>query len=109
MRRKPNHTRVFHWLVHHRVSCFALMSVSFVAFGAFSVNMVTFILANASYLWTYRLDALMEGGIQQLFELTLQVIAAMACYLIFKLSEHALVHRIAHHEEDEVPRSPGPH
>ena len=103
MQRKPNHTPSFHWLVHHPKSCFVFMSISFVAFGALSVNMVAFVLANANYLLTYRMDALLDGGIQQLFELSVQVLAALAFYLIFKLCEHALIERIAHCVKVDLP------
>ena len=103
MQRRPNHTPSFHWLVHHPKSCFVFMSTSFVAFGALSVNMVAFVLANANYLLTYRLDALLDGGIQQLFELSAQVLAALAFYLIFKICEHALIERIAHFVQVDAP------
>jgi len=101
MKNTRSHTRLFSWLVDHGKSTFILMSVSFVAFGVLSVNLVTYVAANADYLLTYRWAALLDGGIEQLIEIWLTAFIALGCYLCFKLCEHALIERIAHHSYDD--------
>ena len=77
------------------------MSVSFVIFGVLSVNLVTYVVANANYLLAYRWAALMDGGIEQVIEIWLNAFLALGSYLSFKLCEHALIERIAHHSCDD--------
>lgn len=101
MKNTRSHTHLFSWLVDHGKSTFILMSVSFVAFGVLSVNLVTYVAANADYLLTYRWAALMDGGIEQLIEIWLKAFFALGCYVCFKLCEHALIERIAHHSYDD--------
>jgi hypothetical protein len=111
-----SHTPLFNWLVRHAAATLVLMAVSFVVFGLLSVNLVIYVSANANLLLNYGWDALKNGGLQQLIELWLQVFAAIGTYLSFKLSEHALIERIAHQTEEahhadsnqctEVPETP---
>ena len=112
---KP-HTPLFDWLVTHAMATLALMALSFVGFGALSVNLVSYVSANANYLLSYGWEAFKDGGLQQLVELWLQIFVAIATYLVFKLCEHALIERIAYHADDaqhqelnhfcEAPQSP---
>ena len=97
---KP-HTTLFDWLVRHATATLVLMALSFVAFGALSVNLVSYVSANTSYLLSYGWEAFKDGGLQQLLELWLQIFIAIGAYLVFKLCEHALIDRIAYHAEDE--------
>ena len=96
-----SHTPLFAWLVRHAVATWVLMAISFVAFGALSINLVTYTFANADYLFSYGWDAFQDGGLQQLLELWLQIFVAISTYLIFKLCEHALIERIAHRTNDQ--------
>lgn len=89
-------TALFDWLVRHSKSTFVLMCLSFVAFGVLSYNLVLYVSANANYLLDYRWDAIVDGGAQQLLEIWGTAFLALGCYLVFKLSEHALIERIAH-------------
>lgn len=90
------HTPLFDWLVRHSKSTFVLMCISFVTFGVLSYNLVVYVAANADYLLTYQWDAIVDGGAQQLLEIWGTAFLALGCYLVFKLSEHALIERIAH-------------
>ena len=96
-----SHTPLFGWLVRHAVATWVLMAISFVAFGALSVNLVSYAFANANYLFSYGWEAFKDGGLQQLLELWLQIFVAITTYLIFKLCEHALIERIAHRTNDQ--------
>jgi len=92
--RRP--TRVFAWLVRHPALSFLAMATSFTLFGALSLNLAQYLLANADYLLTYGWLAVMEGGLMQFVELWTQVFVATAAFVVFKLCEVALVERISH-------------
>lgn len=94
------HTPVFAWMLEHAGATYVLMAVSFIAFGALSVNLVSYVSANANYLLSYGWEAFKEGGLEQLIELWLKIFVAIGAYLVFKLSEHALIERIAYHGAD---------
>ena len=82
----------FHlWLGQHPVSCFVLMTISFVSFGCLTFDLVRLVSANAAYLSNYGLMALQEGGLQQMLELWLKAFAAMLFWVMFKLCELNLV------------------
>jgi hypothetical protein len=89
-------SRLFDWLVRHYAATFLIMSVSFMAFGVLSLDLVQFVSANTNFLLTYGWDAIRVGGFVQLVQLWSMVFAAIAAYLVFKLCEHALVERFAH-------------
>lgn len=103
---KP-HTPLFDWLVKHAAGTFALMALSFMAFGALSVNLVSYVSANANYLLSYGWEAFKDGGLQQLLELWLQIFVAIGTYLAFKLCEHALIERIAYHADEAQHQDSG--
>ena len=92
---KGNKTWLYRWLSGHLVVCFAAMTVSFIAFGCITVDLVRLTAANTSLVFSYGVSALMDGGAQQFVELWLGAVLAMALYLLFKLCEHALVHALA--------------
>lgn len=93
---KP-HTPLFAWMVARPFATYAFMAISFVAFGALSLNLVSYISANANYLLAHGWTALIDGGLAQLVELWLKIFLAIGAYGVFKLCEHALIERIAHH------------
>lgn len=90
------HSRLYLWLAAHVPVCFVLMALSFVLFGILSLDLVRLVSANAGFLLRAGWDGLLDGGLQQLLELSLNALAAIAAYLCFKLCEHVLVHRLAH-------------
>jgi len=102
MKDQPTRTRLFDWMVLHSKSAFLLMCFSFVSFGVLSYNLVVYVAANANYLLTYQWEAIVDGGAQQLVEIWATALLAMACYLMFKLCEHALIERIAHQPHQAI-------
>ena len=93
-----DHTRLYGWLFVHRLACFLLMTLAFLLFGVLSLDLVKVVSANAGFLWANGWMGLMDGGFQQLLELLVTALLAIAAYLLFKLCEHALVHRLAHRQ-----------
>jgi len=83
------------WLHAHPVWTFVLMTSGFLGFGILSVDLAKVILANAEYISSNGWSGLIDGGLQQLFELIRNAIAAMMFYLVFKLCEHVLIEKLA--------------
>jgi len=75
------------------------MVALFLIFGLLSLDLVKYVSANANYLLEYGLDALWDGGLRQLIDLILTSFFAVFAYLGFKLCEHALAERAAHHHD----------
>jgi hypothetical protein len=84
-------SKLYLWLRRHPLICFVLMTASFVAFGYLTVDLVRLLTTNASFVLTHGWQALKIGGLQQLLELWLGALLAMACFLFFKLCEQVLL------------------
>ena len=83
----------FHRLVlARRWVTFIVMGLSFLAFGAGSLNLFYVFKANIQLLLDHGWMALMDGGAQQLLELVLTGYASVAAYIVFKTCEYRLVH-----------------
>lgn len=63
-------------MVTHHVVTFITMAVSFVVFGILSVNLATYVSANATYLITYRWDAIVDSGARQMIEVGVSALGA---------------------------------
>ncbi|KFX70098.1 hypothetical protein TMS3_0111405 [Pseudomonas taeanensis MS-3] len=74
---------------------FLLMTASFLAFGYLTIDLVQLLSSNAAFIVRHGWVALMSGGLLQLGELTLIALLAMACYLLFRLCEQALLQRLS--------------
>lgn len=70
------------------------MTASFLAFGYLTIDLVHLLSSNAAFIVRHGWLALMSGGLLQLGELTLTALLAMACYLLFRLCEQALLQRL---------------
>lgn len=79
------------WLRRHRAACFALMVLSFMAFGLLTLDLVRLVSANAAFLSEYGWQGLQDGGARQLLELLASSIGAMMAWLGFKVCETLLV------------------
>jgi hypothetical protein len=79
------------WLRRHRVACFALMSLGFIAFGLLTLDLVRLVSANAAFVSENGWQGLRDGGLRQLLELLVSCIGAMAAWLLFKLCETLLI------------------
>jgi hypothetical protein len=75
---------------------FVVLGLSFLAGALGTLNLVTLLIANLSLLRDYGVAALMDGGLQQLFELTLQGLISCVAYVVFKTCEHRLSDWLGH-------------
>lgn len=91
----PANSSIYRWLRRHLVVSFLLMTASFVFFGYLTIDLVHLLSSNAAFIVRHGWLALMSGGLLQLGELTLTALLAMACYLLFKLCEQALLQRLS--------------
>ena len=73
---------------------FVVMVLSFLVFGALSLNLAQTFLANVQLISTHGTMALADGALLQLFELLTTACLNVACYIVFKTCESALVQRI---------------
>ena len=90
----------FHRLVlARRWVTFIVMGLSFLAFGAGSLNLFYVFKANINLLLEHGWIAIMDGGAQQLLELVLTGYASVAAYIVFKTCEYRLVHWLADPKE----------
>ena len=92
-----------HWfqrlVLARRWATFIVLGLSFVAFGAGSLNLFYVFKANVQLLLDHGWMALMDGGAQQLLELVLTGYASVAAYVVFKACEYSLVHWLADPKE----------
>lgn len=95
MSERPN-TRLYAWLLRHPLACFLLLVLGFIVFGGVTLDLAKVLLANLGFLGRHGLDAVLDSGLWQLAGLLLQAALGLGGYLLFKLCEHALVHRLAH-------------
>ncbi len=79
------------WLRRHRIACFGLMVLSFIAFGLLTLDLVRVVGANVAFLRDNGWQGVQDGGLRQLLELLLSAVAAMAAWLMFKLCETLLL------------------
>ncbi len=79
------------WLRRHRIACFGLMVLSFIAFGLLTLDLVRVVSANVAFLRDNGWQGAQDGGLRQLLELLLSAVAAMAAWLMFKLCETLLL------------------
>ena len=79
------------WLRRHRIACFALLVLSFMAFGLLTLDLVRLVSANVAFISDNGWQGLRDGGLAQLTELVLSAAAAMAAWLQFKVCETLLL------------------
>lgn len=91
----PTYSAFYRWLHRHLLVSFVLMTASFLAFGYFTIDLVRLLSANAAFIARHGWMALMSGGLLQFGQLSLMALLAMACYLLFRLSEQALIQRLS--------------
>lgn len=79
------------WLRRHRVACFGLMVLSFIAFGLLTLDLVRLVSVNVAFVSENGWQGLQDGGLRQLLELLATVVMAMLAWLLFKVCETVLV------------------
>ena len=89
------------WLHRHPLAAFLLLGLSFLLFGAGTVNLALLLQLNLKLWLDAGWQAAMDGALRQLGELLLSGYAAMAAYIVFKCCEKALVERLTRREEDK--------
>jgi len=75
---------------------FLVLGLSFLAFGAGTVNLGLLFMSNARLLGEHGWVAIMDGGLRQLVELTFSGYLSMAAYVVFKACEHRLSGWLGH-------------
>jgi len=78
-------------LRRHRIACFGVMVLSFIAFGLLTLDLLRLVSANAAFLSAHGWQGLQEGGLRQLLKLLASSVAAMAAWLVFKVCETLLL------------------
>lgn len=87
-------SKTMRWMTRLWPLTFVIMTLSFLIFGALSVNLAQLFLVNIQLIYLHGLMALLDGAFSQLIELLLSAAFAVAFYVSFKTCESALVQRI---------------
>ncbi len=82
------------WMTRYWLATYALMTLSFLGFGALSIDLAQFFLANIKLIYEYGYLVLLDGALAQFFELLGSALLAVLFYIFFKTCESALVQRI---------------
>ena len=91
----PGYSRLHAFLYRHWWLTFLLLGLSFLLFGALSLNLLHTLSSNVEFLSMYGADAIRDGALKQLGEIVVSGYLAIAAYVIFKLCEKVLVERLA--------------
>jgi len=99
----------FHRVVlSRRWATFLVLGLSFLAFGAGSLNLFYVAKANLTLLLDNGWMAVMDGGGQQLLEVVLTAYLSMAAYVVFKACEYRLVHWLGDPPHPQPQPQPDP-
>jgi hypothetical protein len=90
-----NDSRLLRWLMAHPVATLLGMTLSFLLFGALSLDLARLLLANSRFLAEHGWDAVRDAALLQLAELLAKALLAMLGWVGLKLGEFALVQRLA--------------
>ena len=80
------------WVLARPWLSFIVMGLSFLAFGAGTLNLIFVFQANARFIAEQGWQAVMDGALLQLLELVVTGAVSMAAYVVFKSCEHRLSH-----------------
>ncbi|MDQ5848087.1 MAG: hypothetical protein M3544_03870 [Pseudomonadota bacterium] len=78
------------WVLARPWLTFVVMGLSFLAFGAGTLNLIYLFQANARFIAEQGWRAVMDGALLQLVELVVTGTVSMAAYVVFKTCEHRL-------------------
>lgn len=78
-------------VLSRRWATFAVLGLSFLVFGASSLNLLFVAKANIDLIVEHGWQALADGGARQLLEILLTGYLSMAAYVVFKACEARLV------------------
>ena len=71
---------------------FVVLGLSFLVFGAGTLNLGLLLMANLHLLGDYGWQAAGDGALRQLLELAVTGYLSIAAYVVFKTCEHRLSH-----------------
>ena len=77
---------------------FIVLGVSFLVFGAGTLNLGLLLMANLRLLGDHGWQAIGDGALRQLFELASTGYFSIAAYVVFKTCEHRLSHWLGHED-----------
>ena len=80
---------------------FIVLGLSFLAFGAGTVNLAFVLMANTRFLAEHGWMAVMDGALWQLVQLIVTGYVSMAAYVVFKACEHRLVEWLGHAAQEK--------
>ena len=83
---------------------FLVLALSFLAFGAGTLNLILVLRANLELIADFGMMALADGAALQLLDIVLTAAVSMAAYIVFKACEYRLVHDLT----DPGPAAPIP-
>lgn len=75
---------------------FIVLGLSFLGFGAGTLNLGLLLMANTRLLGEYGWQAVMDGALRQLVELVLSGYLSIAAYVVLKTCEHRLSDWLGH-------------
>ena len=88
-------------VLHCAGRCFAVMGLSFFAFGLGTLNLIYVTQANAHLLLEHGWQAALDGGLWQLAEIVFTGYASLVAYIVFKACEYRLAHGLTQGLEHE--------
>lgn len=83
-------------VLSRRWATFIVLGISFLIFGATTLNLGQLMMSNARVLNDYGWQAAMDGALWQFAELVLTGYLGMAAYVVFKTCEHRLAEWLGH-------------
>jgi|CXWL01.1.fsa_nt_gi predicted PurR-regulated permease PerM len=90
-------TRALHrHVLARRWAAFVVLGLSFLLFGAGSLNIVFLLQANLALIAEHGWQALADGAAWQLLEIVATGYVSMLAYIVFKVCEYSLVHGLIH-------------
>lgn len=78
------------WVLSRLWLTFVVLGLSFLAFGAGTLNLGLLLMANVRLLGEHGWQAIMDGALHQLLELAITGYLSIAAYVVFKTCEHRL-------------------
>jgi hypothetical protein len=91
--------RINDFLHDHPLVTFIICGISFALFGLVSIDLVRLLKANLTLFVDYGTMVIGDGALQQLGGLVLYGYLSLALFIVFKTSEHVLVHRLTHRHQ----------
>ena len=101
--RRPMNTLFQRHVLSRLWLTFVVLGLSFLAFGAGTLNLGLLLMANARLLGDYGWQAIGDGALRQLLELAASGYFSMAAYVVFKTCEHRLSHWLGHEGASATP------